>query len=235
MMGRHLLFSCFRILLCLTSFVFAARADKGFEPIFDGKSLAGWHAFPPESSVDWSVVNGTIRGKGSAKRQSYLVWRDENLGDFELKFSYRIPGRANTGVSIRMRPDTTGKRAFESYHADIGHVGIGPQILGAWDFHFATRKEYPCKRGTSLVIEPDGSFTTEAIEDSLTIQDIHPQQWNEVHVIAEGNYFRFFINGKLSSEFTDKSSEYFAQGSIGLQIHDPGLSVEFRDVRLKRL
>ncbi len=235
MIGRHLLFSFFRFLLCLTSFALAVRADKGFEPIFNGKSLGGWHAVPPESSVDWSVVDGTIQGKGSAKRQSYLVYNDENLKDFELKFSYRIPNQGNTGVSIRMRPDTTGKRTFESYHADIGHVGIGPHILGAWDFHFATRKEYPCKRGTSLSIEPDGSTTTKAIKDGLTLENIHPHQWNDVHVIAQGNYFRFFINGRLSSEFTDKFPNYFAEGAIALQIHDPGMTVEFRDVRLKRL
>ncbi len=37
-----------------------------------------------------------------------------------------------------------------------GHGGIGPHILGAWDFHFASRKEPPCRRGTRLIIDQHG-------------------------------------------------------------------------------
>lgn len=98
---------------------------------------------PKESASDWSVQDGVIVGRGSAHRQSFLVWKDAEIASFELELSYRLPGKGNTGVEIRSQPDHSGKRAFEAYHADIGHVGIGADIVGAWDFHFATRKEYP--------------------------------------------------------------------------------------------
>jgi hypothetical protein len=221
--------------ICFPLLLQGAKENDTFEPIFDGKSLSGWHAFPEESSSDWSVTNQIIQGEGSKKRQSYLVYKDKDLADFELKFSYRIPNEGNTGVSIRMRPDTTGKRAFESYHADLGHVGIGPHILGAWDFHFATRKEHPCKRGTRLLIKADGSTETTSIPNGLTLEDIIAHQWNHVHVIAQGNHLQFFINGTLSSELRDEFQSYFKSGMIALQIHDPGMVVEFKDIQLKRL
>ena len=210
--------------------------NDGFVSIFDGRSLDGWHAAPKENASDWTVQDGVIVGHGSADRLCYLVWKDERLTDFELRLSYRLPGKGNTGVEIRSQPDLTGKRPFEGYHADLGHVGIGPHILGAWDFHFASRKEYPCPRGTRLVIDPDGQTHSSTIRGALTLADVRPHQWNDVRIIARGKGFKFFINGKPASEFTDNARHgRLDQGAIGLQIHDKGMHVEFKDIRLKRL
>jgi hypothetical protein len=208
----------------------------GFVSIFDGRTLDGWHAVPRGSESDWAVEDGAIVGRGSADRLAYLVWKDEHLRDFDLELAYRLPGKGNTGVEIRSRPDRTGKRPFEGYHADIGHVGIGPHILGAWDFHFAKRKELPCPLGTRLVIDEDGKPHASKIRDALTVEDIRPRDWNHVRIIARGNHFQFFINGKLASEFTDNATiGRLDEGAIGLQIHDKGMRVEFKDLRLKRL
>ena len=208
----------------------------GFVALFDGRTLDGWRAVPKGSESDWAVRDGVIVGHGSANRLCYLVWRDEHLTDFELRLSYRLPGEGNTGIEIRSQPDPTGKRPFEGYHADLGHVGIGPHILGAWDFHFARRKEYPCRRGTRLIIDPDGKAHASTIPGALTLADIHPHQWNDVRIIARGRHFQFFINGKLASEFTDNAKRgRLDHGAIGLQIHDKGMRVEFKDIRMKRL
>jgi len=210
--------------------------SDGFISLFDGKTLDGWHAVPKESASDWTVRDGVILGHGSADRLAYLVWKDEHLTDFELTLRYRLPGKGNTGVEIRCQPDLTGKRPFEGYHADLGHVGIGPHILGAWDFHFARRREYPCRRGTRLVIDEDGKPHSSTIRGALTVADVRPHLWNDVRVIARGNHFQFFINGKPASEFTDNAKHgRLEQGAIGLQIHDKGMRVEFKDLRLKQL
>jgi hypothetical protein len=87
------------------------QPDKpGFVSIFDGETLTGWRAVPPECASDWTVRAGAIIGRGSADRLAYLVWKDAELADFELELQYRLPGRGNTGVEIRSRPDPTGKR-----------------------------------------------------------------------------------------------------------------------------
>ncbi|MCH7751072.1 MAG: DUF1080 domain-containing protein [Planctomycetes bacterium] len=210
-----------------------ADAD-GFVSIFDGKTLWGWRAVPQESASDWSVSNGAIVGLGSADRLAYLVWQDKNLADFELKLSYRLRTEGNTGVEIRSRVDVTGKRPFEGYHADLGHVGIGAHILGAWDFHFAKRKEYPCDRGMKLVIDAEGKPHHSKIPGALTAADVRKGQWNEIHIIARGRKCQFLINGKIASEFLDNvEGERLKRGAIGLQIHDKGMKVEFKDIRLK--
>jgi hypothetical protein len=210
-------------------------SKNGFVSIFDGKTLSGWHAMPEDCMDDWSVSNGIIVGEGSEDRLAYLVYDDYNLKNFELKLSYRLPGDGNTGVEIRSRIDTTGKRPFEGYHADLGHVGIGPQVLGAWDFHFAEREEYPCERGTRLVIDHDGETHFSDIPDALEPENVNKHKWNTIHVVVLDNNFRFFINGKLSSEFTDNFSDALTHGAIALQIHDKGMRVEFKDIKLKLL
>ena len=214
-----------------------ARGDDGWVPIFDGETLSGWRANPERLAAGWSVKDGAIQGEGIENRQAYLVYSaNEDLSDFELQFSYRMLTNGNTGVELRARVDTTGKRPFEGYHADLGHVGIGPLILGAWDFHFATRKEFPCERGTRLVIEENGTAHAERLENHVRLVDISKRDWNRCHIVARGNHLRFSINGILSSEFVDGIREgRLDSGLIALQIHEMGTIVQFRDILLKYL
>lgn len=214
-----------------------SEPEAGFDPIFDGRTLAGWRAVPEADIAAWSVVDGTLQARGLEERQSFLVYaEDEALTDFELKFSYRMLTDGNTGVELRARADRSGKRLFEGYHADLGHVGIGSHILGAWDFHFATRKEFPCPRGTRLLIDESGAGHSEPIDNPLQLAEIRERDWNQCLVIAKGNRFQFFINGKLSSEFTDGIYQgRLDSGAIALQIHEKGTEIAFRDILLKRL
>ena len=183
------------------------------------------------------MIDGAIQGKGIQDRQAYLVYSgNEELSDFELTFSYRMRTDGNTGVELRARVDATGKRLFEGYHADLGHVGIGPQVLGAWDFHFATQNEFPCERGTRLIINRNGTAHSENLENHVRLADIKRRDWNRCHIVARGNRFRFSINGIPSSEFVDGIREgRLDSGLIGLQIHERGTIVQFMDILLKQI
>ena len=211
--------------------------ESGFRYIFDGKSLEGWEEMPQAKQKAWSVQDGILIGDGD-KGRGYLVYsKDKNIADFELKFLYRFPGNGNSGVNIRARIDKTGRRKFEGYHADIGHVGIGGKVLGAWDFHTPGRREHRCFRGDSLVIDKDDKPTISPLKNAVTAGDINKRDWNELHVIAKGNSFQFFLNGKPSAKFVEHLPEAkrLLSGMIQLQLHDPGMIVHFKDIRLKVL
>ncbi len=214
----------------------AEQDDKGFVSIFDGKTLKGWETMPGKASKAWVVRDGMIVGDGD-KGRSYLVFENKQIADCEIKLSYRFPGEGNSGISIRARKDPTGKREFQSYHADFGHVDIGKQVLGAWDFHTPGRKEQACFRGDRLVIDENDQPTVTPMEGAVTADDIRKGGWNHVHVIARGNNFKFFINGKPASEFTEHLSKErrLDSGMIQLQLHDPGMIVHFKDIWLKIL
>ena len=220
------------LLACLPS---TAHAEtKGFTSIFDGASLKGWEPTKGAENA-WRVADGILIGTGDQGRGYLTYTGHKQLADLEMKFSYRFPGKGNSGVSIRAIEDETGKRDFKSYHADLGHKGIGKNVMGAWDFHTPGRIEHRCFRGDRLVINADDSATITEIKDGLSFDDINSQQWNDVHIIARGNHFQLIINGKLSSEFIERLPEAkrLKKGMIQLQLHDPGMIVEFRDIRLK--
>ena len=210
--------------------------EQGFVAIFDGRTLAGWEEMPARPGKAWRVVDGAIVGEGR-KGRSYLVFERKDLADFELKLSYRFPGKGNSGISVRAVPDETGKRQFQSYHADLGHLGIGRQVLGAWDFHTPGRREHSCFRGDRLVIDKDDRPTVTRIEGAVGPEDIHRGGWNTVHLIVKGNTMRMRINGKPASEFTEHlpMEKRLRRGMIQLQLHDPAMVVQFRDIRLKVL
>jgi len=214
----------------------AEKDEEGFISIFDGKTLKGWEAMPAITAPAWTVKNGMIVGNGD-KGKGYLTYKNKEIADLEFTLSYRFPGKGNSGISIRAREDNTHRRLFQSYHADLGHVGIGKQILGAWDFHTPGRREHACFRGNRLVIDEKDKPELERIEGAVTREDIKKGDWNTVHVIVKGNNFKFFINGKLASEFTEHlpMEKRLGKGMIQLQIHDPGMIVHFKDIRLKIL
>jgi hypothetical protein len=234
----HLYFGLWILVVLLNSGRVSAQQqlDSGFIRMFDGESLAGWSVMPAGAAEAWTVQDGMIVGDGD-KGRSYLTYNNKEIADFELKFSYRFPGKGNSGVSIRARIDETKKRGFQSYHADLGHVGIGKQVLGAWDFHTPGRREHACFRGDRLVIDEHDKPTVTKIEDAVTVSDIHKGDWNHVRIVAKANQFRLYINGKLSSEFTEhlETKRRLHKGMIQLQLHDPGMVVHFKNLRIKIL
>jgi hypothetical protein len=225
------------ILLGAMGSAFAEQKDEsGFISMFDGQSLKGWSVTPKSAIKAWTVESGSIVGDGD-KGRSNLVYKDHDIADFELKLSYRFKNEGNSGVSIRARKDETKKRHFQSYHVDFGHLGIGKQVLGAWDFHTPNRVEHACFRGDSLVIDKNDKPTVTKIDGAVTVDDIHRGEWNHVHVIAKDNHFQYFINGKLSSEFTEHldKERRLTSGMILLQLHDLGMVVYFKNLRIKLL
>jgi len=214
----------------------ADKDNDGFVSIFDGKTLKGWEAMPANTAPAWTVKDGVLVGNGD-QGVGYLTYENKEIADLELKLSYRFPGEGNSGISIRTREDKTGRREFQAYHVDLGHVGIGKQVLGAWDFHTPGRKEHACFRGDRLVIDENDKPELTKIDGAVTKEDINKGGWNTVHVIVKGNNFKFFINGKLSSEFTEHLpvEKRLDKGMIQLQLHDPGMIVHFKDIRLKIL
>ena len=232
--------SLFLFFPCLVStLLLGLEKDEGFVSIFDGKTLAGWKPVSTDAKGAWVVRDGVIRGDGDKGGRSYLSYvGNKKIGNFELKFSYRLTGsKANSGVSIRAVKDTTGRRDFQCYHADLGAIGLGKQVMGAWDFHTPGRKEHRCFRGDSLIIDKNDKPTITPIENGLKEEDIRKGGWNAVHLIARGNYFKFVINGKTSAEFTEHlpKEKRLHEGMIQLQLHNPRMIAEFKDLHLKIL
>ena len=226
------------VLLGFTSVGYAEdkpKPDKdGFVSMFDGESLKGWQAIPADCEDAWYIKDGYIVGEGD-KGRGYLSYHQGDIADFEMKFRYRFPGKGNSGVNIRSIKDKTGKRHFQSYHADIGNIGIGKNVLGAWDFHTPERKEHGVPRGKRLVIDENDKAEYTDIDNPTTLDDISEKGWNKCHIVAKGNKFTFYLNGKLTAEFVEHlpAKKRLHKGTIQLQLHDPKMFVHFDDLKIK--
>lgn len=202
-------------------------------PIFNGTSMAGWQAVPSKSSPAWTAANGILTGRGTHGR-SYLQWAEnDNIRNFDLRLQYRFQGKGNSGVNIRAIPDPTGRRVWQAYHADFGHSGIGRNILGAWDFHTPGRKEHGVPRGQRLIIDAkDGAHYSRLPQEPMITPD--QDGWNRVRIVAQDNSFEYYLNGRLSAAFIEHlpASQRLSAGRIQLQIHDPDMVVEFRDIKI---
>ena len=76
---------------CCTSPDVSTDPD-GWVSLFDGKTLDGWEGNPKL----WSVRDGTITGQTTkenpTKGNTFLIWRQGEVDDFELRLEYRMVG-----------------------------------------------------------------------------------------------------------------------------------------------
>jgi hypothetical protein len=66
-------------------------------PIFDGKTLAGWHA--SGNNNQWVAVDGILRSPHSGSN----IITDGRYMDFKLHIEFRYPKESNSGVYLRGR------------------------------------------------------------------------------------------------------------------------------------
>lgn len=224
------------MLLCLALGAASAAADDtGFVPIFDGKTLAGWDGNPDLWSVEESAITGRTSADKPIKVNTFLIWRQGELDDFELKCEYRMDG-GNSGIQYRSfeKPDEWGRWVVGGYQADIdatdNYTGImyGERYRGIL-----------AQRGEKSVVGDDHKpKPAEKFAESADLKAaIRSGDWNNYHIIARGHRFQHFINGKLMSETLDEDKTERRRGGIlAFQLHvGPPMKIQFRDIRLKRL
>ena len=180
--------------------------EKDFVSIFDGKTNAGW-----EKGV---ICNdGCLEGDG--------CYTDKKLGDFVLRFEFKLKAGSNSGIGIRSEQ---GKNAayngMEIQVLDDSH----PKYAGIkdWQHHGSIYGVVPAKTGH---LKPTG-------------------EWNVEEISAIGNDIKVTLNGTVIVDANLK--EVTKNGTIDGKNH-PGLfnkdgyirlcghggGVQFRKLRVK--
>lgn len=145
----------------------AEAAEKGFKSLFNGKNLKGWRGNPGL----WSVQDGTITGVTKAEpkltHNTFLVYTNAEIGDFELRLSYRIVN-GNSGIQYRSKVMEEGK--------------FGP-IVGGYQADFEAGKTYSgilyeergrgilAQRGQKTAIREEGGKTKVNVTGSVGVSD----------------------------------------------------------------
>jgi type 1 glutamine amidotransferase len=231
-------FLCLSAICVALSVAAPARApaddDVGFVSLFDGATLDGWEGKPEF----WRVENGAIVGETTADKpttgNTFLIWRQGLVDDFELAFTYRLTG-GNSGVQYRSKElKELGDFVVGGYQADFE---AGPKYSGI--LYEEKGRGVLAERGQRITITPEGKKVAgEPIGTAEDLQQvIKPGDWNAVRVVARGNHLQHFINGRLMSEtLDDQADKRRLEGVLALQVHSgPPMKLEVKDIRLKRL
>lgn len=219
----------------------AAESDEGFKSIFNGKDLTGWNGNPQF----WSVKDGAIVGQTTAenptKGNTFIIWTGGEVADFELRLSYMIaPGndRANTGIQYRSKVLNDKTWAVGGYQADM-EAGQNYSGILYDEGGVAGGRGIMAARGEKVVWDKDcKKQVTGTLGKSEELQTvIKPGDWNEYVIIARGNHFQHFINGRQMVDVTDEcEAKAVNSGVLALQLHaGPPMMVSFKNIRLKTL
>ncbi|MGB2866033.1 MAG: DUF1080 domain-containing protein [Sedimentisphaerales bacterium] len=218
-------------------------SSQEFVSIFNGKDLTGWDGDPRL----WSARDGVIRGQTTianpARGNTFLIWRGGKLRDFELKIKFRIQN-GNSGIQYRSKE--ADKWVVGGYQAEVennpGKVGF---------LYHERGRGWLVNVGDLMVIDEKGE--KEVVGNVSDVDEIikagyyKDKDWNEYHIIAQGNHLKHYINGYQTMELIDndrltnpddpKDHKGAArEGILALQIHTgPPMIVEFKDIRIKHL
>ena len=215
------------------------QADEdGFEPLFDGKTLTGWDGNPEFWRVEDGAITGQTTAEKPTKGNTFIIYRDEELADFELRFDYKIVG-GNSGVQYRsFEPDAENEKwVVGGYQGDFEAGQTYSGILYGERF-----RGILANRGQKTeLVRNDGKFevkVTGSVGESAEIQSkIKHEDWNSYSISAEGFHFVHKINGVTTIDCTDNDKEERRKsGILALQLHaGPPMKVQFRNIRVKKL
>ena len=236
------------LLSCQSSSPTANRGE--FTDIFDGRTLTGWEG----DSVYWRVENGHLVGEVTPatllQRNSFLIWRGGLTKDFELKVEYRISAKGNSGINYRSEEVKDVPFALKGYQADLDgamiYTGSNYEERGRTTLASRGRRvelstvNEQYKEGNLASFIKDNFWTkvqsSELLADpNMLATKIKQNDWNEYHLIINGNRLQHYVNGVLMTEVIDNDSlNRRSEGLLGVQVHvGPPMKVEFRSIQLK--
>ena len=185
----------------------AAEAKNGFQPLFNGKDLAGWKLRNPDGHKSWSVLPGGIL-KNTVEKDVHgtdLV-TEQKFWNFTVRYEFMTPDGSNSGFYLRGRHEL--------------------QILGDYKEGKATQtcngSLYNFKAPDKFVTKPGGEWQT--VEATII--------GNRITVTLNGTKIHDNVQcdqptgGEIDGQ-VNEPGPIFLQGDHG--------TVSFRNIRLKQL
>ncbi len=203
--------------ISLFAFIPAMAADKdGFTPLFDGKTMDGWHN--PYKAGKIEVVDGEIHLTGDKK---FFVVTDKKYSDFIFEGDVLLPeGQANSGFLFRAIEEPG--RAY-GYQAEVDGDPKRNWSGGLYDEGRRMWFVSPNKEDKESI----AAFRKRAGET------FKRNDWNTYRITCKGDSITIEVNGVVTTQVTDDMD---SSGVIGIQHHgEKGQTYKFRNLRIKEL
>lgn len=212
-----------RLLAVLFALMFSASllaADKapdaeGFVSLFDGSSLDGWKK-STENQDSIQLKDGAIVAHGD-RAHLFFVGDEKPFKNFHFKCEVQTKVNSNGGIYFHTKYQETNWPA-QGHECQVNNTfERDPQKTGGV-YHVAKVLEAPAK----------------------------DNEWFKYDIIVEGKHVIIKINDKVTADYTEdpdalaknkkiEPGRRVGEGTFALQAHDPGSTVLYRNIKVKRL
>ena len=236
-------------LLCFLSAASIASAEDHqatsgeFISLFNGTDLSGWNCDERFWRVEDGVIVGETTEENKAPHNTFLIRREDQYRDFELRFSYQVKG-FNSGIQYRsVEQKDYVVKGYQADFEDRWHDGTTDKFSGM--FFEENGRMFMGQRGEAVIVRPapDGKKKPD-IEVIASLGDpeeleavIKRDGWNEYVVIAEGFHFTHVINGRVVAMAWDRDTDNRRKSGIfAFQLHSgPPMQIKIKDIKVRRL
>src|SRR5262245_39655766 len=178
--------------------------ERGYQPIFDGKTLTGVEGNPTYWRVQDGALVGEITPETVIKSNTFIIWRGGTPKDFELKLDYRITPAGNSGINYRsvVVPDQVtpeNKFAMRGYQCDID----GQKRYSGNHYEEKGRLLLAVVGQLTHVVGGRPPVLVSTFGAAAELAKLVTDDWNAVHLIVRGNTMTHMINGRLMTVVVD--------------------------------
>lgn len=152
----------------------AQEKAEGWKLLFDGKSTAGWRSFKKDTFPDkgWVVENGAL--KKVAGVQGGDIMTTNTFEQFDLRWEWKIPARANNGVKYFITEERGGPIGHEYQMIDDSIV------------------KNPKQRTASF-------YDVLPVTEHTALKP--PGEWNQSRILVQGERVEHWLNGVKVLEY----------------------------------
>ena len=219
-MLRYAPMKCFLVLLSLVAAGLQAQVPDGFQSIFNGRNIAGWHVSLTNHHGDtkeWRVFEGVLLGKQDREDNGGILLTDEKYKDFEVYIELKPDFGCDGGLFLRSNNNGQAYQVMLDY-LEGGNMGgvYGERLQGV---------ERKASDGWEKVWKKD--------------------DWNSIRAQITGEVpaIKVWMNGTLITEFQDTENHLpggASEGMVAVQVHGgkrckPGLEHRFRNLAVKKI
>jgi hypothetical protein len=202
-------------LILLTALLLPAAPAAEWQPLFNGKDLSGWKMAGPGRFI---VENGMLKTEGG---MGLLYYEKQKLGNGTLKVVYKTTGpRDNSGIVIRL-PEPPPDAWYGV------HNGYEVQIDAGGDEWHSTGAIYSISKVSERRQKPAGEWNTVEIElrgpvTVISVNGVKVNEYKEGQPVPPRRMWYEPVRGPRPDT-----------GYIGLQNHDAGSTVYFKEVSFR--
>ena len=211
--------------------IHTTHAQKGFKPIFDGKTTTGWHNYGKTTvGAAWKVEDGVLHFDPAAAKngQGGDLVTDLEYTNFHLKLEWKVASKANSGIIFYIKEDPKKYPATYSTGLEMQVLDNEGHSDGKIEKHRAGDL-YDLIKCSKESVKPVGEWNTAEVvckngKLTLVLNGVFV-----VETILWDDNFKALLAGSKFATWANFGT--FKTGKIALQDH--GDNVWYRNIMIK--